>query len=266
MGALSPRASLTIPVFLEVFSGTGKLSAAVSERGLPTLLWDITLGEEYDLMRNRNRLLILGWIQSRQVCAVHLGTPCQSFSRARDQPGGPPPLRSDALPLGLPDRRPGDQRAIEIGNALMVFSASVLRTCARFLIPATMENPGRSRIWLCPPIARLLGRPGFSFNLTEFCMWGMRWRKSTAFLATNVDLGCFAAHRCLGAKRGLCKRSGKPHLPLSGQRADGVWWTKVAEPYPPRLCRNVALAFDNALVARRASRFERLAAKVSAEP
>jgi len=253
-------------VFLEVFSGSGRLSSAVADRGMPTLLWDITLGEEYDLLRVKNRALILGWLKSRQVCAVHLGTPCQSFSRARDIPGGPPPLRSDALPLGLPDRRPGDQRAIVMGNALMVFSATVLRSCARLQIPATMENPGRSRIWLCPPIARLIDRPDFSFNLTEFCMWGMRWRKSTGFLSTNIDLSGLAAHRCLGAKRGLCLRTGKPHLTLSGQREDGKWWTKIAEPYPPRLCQNVALAFGNAMVAKRASRFERLASAVSAKP
>ena len=81
----------------------------------------------------------------------------------------------------------------------MVFSASVIRACARFMIPATMENPGRSRIWLCPPIARLIIRSVFSFSLTEFCMWGMRWRKSIGFLGTNIDLSCFSSHRCVGA-------------------------------------------------------------------
>ena len=45
-----------------------------------------------------------------------------------------------------------------------------------------------------------------------------------------------------------------------------MWWTKIAEPYPPRLCQSVALAFDSALVAKRASRVERLAGRVSAEP
>ena len=35
-----------------IVSGMGKLSVAVDKRGMPTLLWDIILGEEYDFMRN----------------------------------------------------------------------------------------------------------------------------------------------------------------------------------------------------------------------
>ena len=75
----------------------------------------------------------------------------------------------------------------------------------------------------------------------------MRYRKSTGFFATSIDLSCFSSHRCIGAKRGLCRRTGKPHLFLSGQRADDMWWTKIAESYPPLLCQSVALVSDNAL-------------------
>ena len=63
---------------------------------------------------------------SGEVRAGYLGTPYHSFSRARDRPGGPPRLRSDQQPLGLPDLRPRDQLKVTQGNRLMCFSCRVL--------------------------------------------------------------------------------------------------------------------------------------------
>ena len=89
---------------------------------MPTFLWDITLGKEYDFIRNKSRAFILGWILRRQVHAVHLGTyPVPKLQPCPRRPRWIAPLRSDALPPGLLDRRPGDQRAIKIGSALMAW-------------------------------------------------------------------------------------------------------------------------------------------------
>lgn len=88
------------------FSGCGRLGKSVHRVcGWPVLLWDITYGPEYDLTCRQNQKKILRWIQTGQVRAGHLGTPRNSFSRARDQLGGPPPLRSDKCPMGLPGLR-----------------------------------------------------------------------------------------------------------------------------------------------------------------
>ena len=57
-------------VFLEIFSGCGRLGKAISrDNNWPVLLWDICMGERYDLRSQQNRMLILGWIRSR----IHLG-------------------------------------------------------------------------------------------------------------------------------------------------------------------------------------------------
>ncbi len=77
-------------------SGSGRLAKAVTRSNQwYSLLWDISLGEAYDLRSRNNRWKITGWIRSGLIRAGHLGTPCHSFSRARDRRPGPPPLRSD---------------------------------------------------------------------------------------------------------------------------------------------------------------------------
>jgi hypothetical protein len=76
-------------------------------------------------------------------------------------------------------------------------------------------------------------------------MFGMQWRKSTSFLHVHVDLSRIGDMRCLGARRGLCKRTGRPHRILSGKTPEGTFWTKIAEPYPVALCKMLALAWED---------------------
>ena len=173
--ALSVRASLAVAVFLEIFSGCGRLGASVAEHcGWPVLLWDITYGEDYDLTKRCNQMKIIHWISSGLVRAGHLGTPCNSFSRARDQPGGPPPLRSDTRPLGLADLRPADAAKVKLGNRLMYFSCTIFRLALHWRIPFTMENPARSR--LCPTVQWLLKRKQVQASVVDFCAFGTAWK------------------------------------------------------------------------------------------
>ena len=256
--ALGRYRSLQQPVFLDIFSVSGRLGSSVAAQcGWFTLLWDITLGEDYDLTRFENQRKIFGWMQSGFFRAGHLGTPCNSMSRARDQPGGPPPLRSDQHPLGLPNLLPHDQRKVAIGNILMRFSAKVLNLALQVIIAFTLENPARSRLWICPPIAAVMRRRNTQFQLVEYCMFGKPWRKSTGFLGIHLNLDLLASFRCIGSKRGVCKHSGKSHLPLSGMTADGQWRTKIAEPYPHKLCRIPSQCFNNADTQRIANNFSR---------
>lgn len=219
------------------------------------LLWDIKLGSAYDLRHLQAQHRILGWIRSGKIRGGHLGTPCQSFSRARDCPPGPPPLRSDAAPLGLPRLSPKDFDKVRVGNILMRFSARVMQQAAQQNIPFSLENPRTSRLWLCPPVLQLLRRRCTRTYVTEFCMFGMPWRKSTQFVTVGADFSALHQYRCLGAKRGLCRHSGRPHLALAGRNAQGTWLTQVAEPYPRQLCTLLAQCFYNFEVAQIAESF-----------
>ncbi|CAK0826987.1 unnamed protein product [Prorocentrum cordatum] len=174
--------------FLEVFSGSGRLGRAVAAEGLPVLLWDICLGPEYDLLSPQKRGLIRSWVRSGLVIGIHIGTPCNTWSRARDIPPGPMPLRSDAFPLGLPDLSVKDQAKVDAGNVFMIFSAGLMHEAIRANIPASNENPQTSRLWLAPPFVRLLRSSAVTFTITHFCQWGAPWRKATAFATASGPL------------------------------------------------------------------------------
>ena len=170
-----------------MFCGCAKLSSHIARLGQTCLVWDINLGADYDLTARKQQLLIRGWISAGLVSGVHLGAPCNSFSRARDSGPGPPRLRSDSHPLGLPSLwRLGDIQAVNSGNRLMRFSAQVLRACLNARVPATLENPRLSRLWLCPPIASISRLRAFSFHIVDFCMFGTAWKKPTGILSFSI--------------------------------------------------------------------------------
>eukprot|EP00434_Breviolum_minutum_P020702 symbB.v1.2.018256.t1/scaffold1449.1/size118046/7 len=242
--ALSVPRALRFQVFLEIFSGSGRLGRAVMKHcSLPVLLWDITYGTDYDLCVRKNQWKILEWIRCGAIAAGHLGTPCNSFSRARDQPGGPPPLRSDSKPLGLEGLRPGDEAKVRIGNVLMRFSVRIMLLALMLGLPFTLENPRRSPLWICPPMLALLRRRNVSTVFVDFCMFK---KKPTTFAGVHVSFTRLQSYRCIGSKRGICLHYGKPHLPLSGQTSSGEWLTKIAEPYPTGLCNGLAKVFLDA--------------------
>lgn len=146
---------------------------------------------EYDLTKRANQQLILHWISSGQIRAGHLGTPCNTFSRARDRPGGPPRLRSDSQPLGLADLRTVDQLKVRAGNVLMWFSCRVLHMARRLRLPFTLENPLRSRLWLCPSVRQLMRCPNTWIQDITFCAFGIKWKKPTRFFSVCFDLHFF---------------------------------------------------------------------------
>jgi hypothetical protein len=156
-----------IAVVLELFCGTARFARAM-ESHRPVMRWDILFGDKYDLRTRANQELVLGWLRAGWLAAVWLGTPCQSFSRARNQPGGPPALRDKLHVHGLPDRRPCDQAAIELGNILARFSSRVLLQAALLLVPAVMENPALSWIWQTRWLTALARRRDFTFTVTDF--------------------------------------------------------------------------------------------------
>lgn len=220
-------------VFLEIFSGCGRLGRAISrDNNWPVLLWDICMGEKYDLRSQQNRMLILGWIRAGFILGGHCGTPCNSFSRARDRRPGPPPLRSDTMVMGLPNLAAHDQIKVSEGNLFMRFTLQIMMLAATLMLPWTFENPARSRIWLCPSVLRMLRRRCCTFTVFEMCMFGTSWRKPTAIAAMHVSLDSLQSFRCLGSKRGCCKRTGLPHTQLCGQTPSGEWKTHAAQKYP----------------------------------
>ncbi|CAK0878156.1 unnamed protein product [Prorocentrum cordatum] len=59
---LHPR--LSAPVILELFSGHGGFARAAGAMGFWVLVWDLSLGEQYDLTRSENRAKINAWLRA----------------------------------------------------------------------------------------------------------------------------------------------------------------------------------------------------------
>ena len=113
----------------------------------------------FDLGVLENQKLVKGLISSGLITTVHLGTPCSSFSRARERGGGPGALRSDDHPLGRPGFKSIDQLQVTNGNRLARFSFTIQQLCYSLGVAACMENPAASRIWQMPQALRLCQRP-----------------------------------------------------------------------------------------------------------
>lgn len=88
------------------------------------------------------------------------------------------------------------------------------------------------------------------------CMFGTSWRKATGLLSSHVCLDFLQQFRCLGAKRGLCRRTQQKHVQLCGLGPNGQFRTKAAQAYPVKLCQRLAQAFLDVETSRVASNFE----------
>ena len=98
-------------IFVEVFAGCGRMSRAAAAQGFTVVAWDILYSTSHDLTFRRNRVMLLRLCLS--AAYVHLGIPCDTFSRARRNDGrGPPPC--------------------EVMNSSKPYLASLAKTWAKF--------------------------------------------------------------------------------------------------------------------------------------
>ena len=238
MSSLSMCLRIAAPlVFLEVFSGSGRLAQSILSLGGYVMCWDISLGPQYDLLDIDNQRLLRGWLLAGLIWGLHLGTPCTSFSRARH-----PAVRSGEHVEGLQQLSKQQQAQVDTGNALLKFSCSLLRVARRMGIACTLENPATSYMFLMPCLLQLLRLKDCNIAVTEYCMFGTPWRKSTKLIGFNINLDVFAQYRCIDKPRGVCRRTNRPHTVLSGWE-NGVARTLIAQPYPRKFCRELANCF-----------------------
>ena len=235
-------------LFLELFSGRGGVSSQLIKKGHGVLSFEIRAGPQFDLLNPRVEKIIIGWITSGCVAGVWLGTPCSSFSRARHGPEGSSwgPIRNASHIWGIPNLSSRDRAKIQLGNACAKFSCRIITLCNSLGVPALLENPRTSMLWKVPPLQRLLRAPTCVMNSTDFCQHGTRWRKRTGVAGWHVGTIPILNRRCSGRK-GMCSRSGLHHIVLKGtDKASGLLWTVLAEPYPPSFAAAAASALITA--------------------
>ena len=201
---------------------------------------DINLGAHGDLT-NRNVLgVIRGWIQSHCISCVWLGTPCSSWTLARRGPPGSSwcTLRSAEHLDGLPGLQGKALAAVTNGNATAAASKHIIQLCIQHCVPCILENPATSRLFSSKYVQPLL-KHGDTTTL-DFCQYGARWRKRTKLAFWNIETIHNVNKRCTG-HAGICSRTLNHHITLSGKDPHSKQlWTKIAEPYPTRLCHSIS--------------------------
>ena len=126
---------------IEIFAGSGKLTASIRAMGLqdsfgidsklpPTLRSPII---KYDLTNEEHLELVQNLIRSPQCCYVHFAPPCGTSSRARliQRKGrwNPPIVRTDQYPDGLPNLSGTLAIRVAAANKLYEITCDLIRLC-----------------------------------------------------------------------------------------------------------------------------------------
>ena len=80
--ALSRARLRKYQVFLDLYGGTGGVTASLRRAGFAVITFDLYLGAEFDLADPAVISLILGWLDSGIVIGLMLAPPCGSWSLA----------------------------------------------------------------------------------------------------------------------------------------------------------------------------------------
>ena len=141
---------------------------------------------------------------------------------------------------------PHEAAKVRMGNRTFHLSCDVIELCLELCIPVFMENPAGSLIWKARRLQRLRQHPHCQLLTFDCCQYGAPWRKRTSVAAWNaVDLSRLQ-QRCTG-RRGMCSRSNRPHVILTGH-ANGVHLTAQAAAYPPAFCRDAAKLIEHSML------------------
>ena len=86
--AAVPR-PLIFKFVLELWSGTGRFSSAMTKLSYTCILSDIRCDSAHDITQHELHNIILGWSRLVHAQYAWMGVLCKSWSRARNMPGGP---------------------------------------------------------------------------------------------------------------------------------------------------------------------------------
>lgn len=205
-------------LFLEVFSGTGRLTEAFGRQGFATARpIDVLNGSHHDLRRRATQLAILSRVRAGWFSYVHIGVPCTVFSRARHA------IRN------VQSAREKERLGIEF----LLFSLELVETCIRYKVVWSLENPRSSRIFEFPLMTRLVASPSTFRCDVDFCMYGEAFKKPTTIISSSKCI-CNLAKSCCHRKHAVVLR-GSEQVVVNG-KSKSVPMTQRAGAYPFKLC------------------------------
>ena len=167
------------------------------------------------------------------------GTPCNTYSAARKDDGGPPPLRSLDWPDGLPHLAGDLLIAVFLGN---LFRDRTIEACLILSLLGfdfSIENPLGSLIWATPSFKSfMVATRAFSVDFDQ-CAFGAPSMKPTRVVGSHQSLVAALFRKCPGRSRS------HRHVVLKGkvfsqQFGRVVYRTKLAQVYPHAMCEAMA--------------------------
>ena len=149
---LSDSESLSQPKrsrMLDIFGGAGGVGAGCAQRGLGSTVIDTSISSRMDVTKKHFLHWIEEQIKTSRIGTVMLATPCASFSLAVSRSGRA--IRSTEYPRGPPDKLTlKESERVQMGNAVLDASLSIIRLCVQLKVPAILENPKTSYLWSDP--------------------------------------------------------------------------------------------------------------------
>ena len=212
-------------LFLEVFSGTGRLTEAFRQQGFAAAHpIDVLNGSHHDLRRRATQLAILSRVRAGWFSYVHIGVPCTVFSRARHA------IRN------VESAREKERLGIEF----LLFSLELIETCVRYGVVWSLENPRSSRIFEFPLMSRLMASSSTFRCDVDFCMYGEAFKKPTTIISSSERISILA-RQCCHRKHAVVLR-GSEQIVVDG-KCKTVPKTQRAGAYPFELCASWAQEF-----------------------
>ena len=246
---------------VEVFSGTGILSRALTSHGFQIMAVDhqprssLVPVVRLDLCKDAHQQLLRQELESNLPEALHIAPPCSTSSRAREKPKPkrlarlgvptPQPLRSGLHPLGLPTLKPGSvtYERVQAANKLYCFCFELMVWALGRGVAFTIESPANSWMW---SVFAWLAREETATQYHKFrhlllevifdaCQHGGTRPKATKLL-TNCDLFASLRARC---------KNDHPHEPWGAQWTETGWTfaTHLEAAYPLLLAERMAATF-----------------------
>jgi hypothetical protein len=124
---------------LEVFSGSGHLSQAMTKQGFSAVQVDIEMGPQNDMSDSRVGNMVLNRALKNNTVYGHLAPPCNTYTRARW-----PKLRSKEYPEGVPGLSDGDQAVVDIANRITQNTFQLATDLMANGVQVSIENPQTS--------------------------------------------------------------------------------------------------------------------------
>ena len=181
-------------------------------------------------------------IKAGQIVGAGGGPPCETFSAARLQSGGPPPLRDQDHLSGLPSLTERQWKQVDVGSILVRFMMEVLLWVAITGGCAFAEHPQwpawaaaqkPASIWITRPIKMLKQLRCTSAVSFDQCVMNAGIRKPTTLLL--IRLRPLREKILTLGSAGRCCHGKQAHTVLQGKDDTGAYKTSYGKVYPPML-------------------------------